>query len=84
MKKKVSYFIALIITLWIAIFITDNVLIKSNKSPLFCITTKQYSDGGSTEFYCLGYKINRYVNMTKSDFDEKYELGTWSKDFITN
>jgi len=84
LRENVKYVVTVIITIWFLLFIIDNLLIKSKKDPLFCNVTTQYSDGGSTEFYCLGYKINRYVKMSESNFDVNYELGTWSKEFEPN
>lgn len=69
--------------IWLAFFITDFSLAKANKSPIFAIPVIRYKDGGSTEYYGLGYKVIKYVNLTveRGIEVEKVDLGTWFMKF---
>ena len=79
MAKRGRYLISAILIVWIAFFITDFSLAKANKSPIFAIPVIKYQDGGSTEYYGLGYKVIKYVNLTveRGAEVEKVDFGTW-------
>lgn len=79
MAKRRGYVIGAILIVWIAFFITDFSLTKANKAPVFAIPVIRYKDGGSTEYYGLGYKVIKYVNLTveRGPEVEKVDLGTW-------
>lgn len=67
-------FIVLII---IMTFITIDIVVvtKYNKGPFFAIKTKTYKDGGSKEYYGLGYKVIKY-NVTEGK--KSTQIGLWS------
>lgn len=79
MTKKRKYIIGIIVIVWFAFFITDFSFAKANKSPIFAVPVIMYKDGGSTEYYGLGYKVIRYVNLTVEKDTEvvKTDFGTW-------
>ncbi|NLV22903.1 MAG: hypothetical protein GXY49_13145 [Syntrophomonadaceae bacterium] len=79
MTKKRKYILGLVFIVWLAFFITDFSLVKANKSPLFAVPIIIYKDGGSTEYYGLGYKVIKYVNLTVEKGPEvvKTDFGTW-------
>ena len=79
MAKNRRYVISAILIVWIAFFITDFSLATANKSPIFAIPVIRYKDGGSTEYYGLGYKVIKYVNLTveRGPEVEKADFGTW-------
>lgn len=79
MEKKGRYIIGAILIIWITFFTTDFSLSKANKSPIFAIPVKRYKDGGSTEYYGLGYKVIKYVNLTveRGPNVENIDFGTW-------
>lgn len=79
MTKKRRLIISIILIVWIAFIITDFSLVKVNKSPIFAIPLIRYKDGGSTEYYGLGYKVIKYVNLTVEEGPEvgKVDFGTW-------
>ena len=54
-KRKVISSIILII--WFVFSITDFSLAKVNKTPIFATPVIRYKDGGSTEYYGLGYGV---------------------------
>ena len=53
--------IILVILMFIAVFIIFSAIdywrVKSNKMPIFVIPVIRYRDGGSVEYYGLGYKV---------------------------
>lgn len=78
-KKRRIHIVIAILIVWTVFFITDFSLAKANKSPVFTIPLIRYKDGGSTEYYGLGYKVIKYVNFTV-DKDLKIkdvDFGTW-------
>lgn len=79
MKKKGRYIVSAILIVWVIFFITDFSLAESNRTPIFSIPAIRYKDGGSTEYYGLGYKVIKYVNLTveRGPAVEKVDLGTW-------
>lgn len=79
MAKRGRCIISALLIVWIAFFITDFSLAKANKSPIFAIPVMRYKDGGSTEYYGLGYKVIKYVNLSveRGPEVEKVDLGTW-------
>lgn len=76
-EKKVI--ISIILIIWFVFSITDFSLAKVNKTPIFAIPVIRYKDGGSTEYYGLGYKVIKYVNLTVERGPElvKVDFGTW-------
>jgi len=78
-KKRRTHIVIAILIVWIAFFITDFSLAKANKSPVFAIPVIRYKDGGSTEFYGLGYKVIKYINLTveRGPEVESVAFGTW-------
>lgn len=78
MKRK-KIIISIILIIWFAFFTTDFYLAKGNKQPIFAIPVTMYKDGGSTEYYGLGYKVIKYVNLTVERGPEivKVDFGTW-------
>ena len=69
----------IIFSIWSVFFITDFSLARANKLPIFAIPIIIYKDGGSTEYYGLGYKVTKYVNLTVERGPEvvKIDFGTW-------
>ena len=76
---RFSEIISIILIIWFVFSITDFSLAKVNKTPIFAIPVIRYKDGGSTEYYGLGYKIIKYVNLTIERGPEvvKIDFGTW-------
>lgn len=74
MKKKKKILICIIIVLLIIIII-DCIKIKNNQKPILCIITKIYRDGGTKEYYGLGYKV--IVFNTVGGYNE-VKIGPWS------
>ncbi|AET67560.1 hypothetical protein Desor_1940 [Desulfosporosinus orientis DSM 765] len=80
MTRKRKYIIGiLLIIIWFTFLLTDFCLAKANRSPVFAIPIVVYKDGGSTEYYGLGYKVIKYANLTVEKGIEvrKIDFGTW-------
>lgn len=77
--KRRKVIIGIILIIWFVFSITDFSLAKANKTPIFAIPVIRYKDGGSTEYYGLGYKVIKYVNLTVERGPEvvKIDFGTW-------
>lgn len=71
--------IVILITLLVII---DIIAVSSfDKGPFFAIRTKTYNDGGTKEYYGLGYKVIKY-HQVQGRRDK--ELGFWTLDYNTN
>lgn len=83
MSKKRKYIVKVLLILWVLFFITDFSLAKLNKSPIFAIPVIRYKDGGSTEYYGLGYKVIKYVdfNIDRGLKIKNVDIGTWIMKF---
>ena len=60
--KKISTIIMIVI-LVIGILVTIDILLvtKAGVGPFLAIRTKVYDDGGTKEYYGLGYKVIKYL-----------------------
>ncbi|MGI6225205.1 MAG: hypothetical protein ACOYJ1_03025 [Peptococcales bacterium] len=78
-KKRKHTISIILITIWFIFVVTDFFLAKTNKHPIFAIPITIYKDGGSTEYYGLGYKVIKYVDLTveKGPVVRKIDFGTW-------
>lgn len=73
--KKIIYVILGILLILIILSIVDIVCVsKYNKGPFFAIPVHTYDDGGTKEYYGLGYKVIKY-NQVQGRRDT--EIGTW-------
>jgi len=73
----------LIITIVIisALIITDVVLVsRSGKGPYFALNTKTHKDGGTKEYYGLGYKVIKY---NEEEGRKDTIIGNWSLNYDT-
>ncbi len=69
--------IVFIIIIIIMVMLTVDVVGVSryNKGPFFAIKTKTYNDGGTKEYYGIGYKVIKY-NQQQGRKD--IEIGSWN------
>lgn len=79
--KKIST-IVMIVILVIGLLVTTDILLvsKAGVGPFLAIRTKAYDDGGTKEYYGLGYKVIKY-NQKIGRRDTV--LGTWSLKYDT-
>lgn len=59
--KKISTIVVIVIALLCLLISSDILLVtKANVGPFLAIRTKVYDDGGTKEYYGLGYKVIKY------------------------
>ena len=80
--KKIST-IVMIVILVIGILVTTDILLvtKADIGPFLAINTKTYDDGGTKEYYGLGYKVIKY-NQVVGRRDTV--IGSWTIKYNTN
>ena len=73
--KLIMNIIFIIIMLSLTMIAVDVICVsRYNKGPYFAIPTKTYKDGGTKEYYGLGYKVIKY-NQIQGRRD--MEIGKW-------
>ena len=80
--KKIST-IVMIVIIVIGLLVTIDVLLvtKANVGPFLAIRTKVYDDGGTKEYYGLGYKVIKYnQKVGRRDI----AIGSWALKYDTN
>ena len=61
---KIINIIFILIIIIIIIITTDVILVgKYGKGPIFAIPLKEYQDGGTKEYYGIGYKVIKYNQL---------------------
>lgn len=83
MKKKlkiISGILGIVIILGLIFFVVDYNRVKNNERPIFCIKNPAGTilDGGTVEFFGLGYKVIDFHTLT--GFDD-IKIGTWSMEY---
>lgn len=72
--KAIGVIVGVIIVLGIVFFAIDYNRIQKQGKPIFCINVATYRDGGTKEYYGLGYKVIDF--HTLEGFDD-IKIGTW-------
>ena len=75
---KIVLALAIIIVLMISIDVIS--ISRFNKGPFFAIPVKTYRDGGTKEYYGIGYKVIKYH---QGQGRRDTELGTWNLKYNT-
>ena len=83
MKKRlkiISGILGIVIILGFIFFVVDYNRVKNNERPIFCIKNPAGTilDGGTVEFFGLGYKVIDFHTLT--GFDD-IKIGTWSMEY---
>ena len=80
--KKISTIIMIVIIV-IGVLVTTDILLvsKAGVGPFLAIRTKVYNDGGTKEYYGLGYKVIKY-NQKVGRRDTV--IGSWGIKYNTN
>ena len=79
--KLMLNIIFIVIVVLILMITTDIVCVeKYNKGPYFAINTKTYKDGGTKEYYGLGYKVIKYNQI---EGRRGMYLGLWNLKYDT-
>lgn len=76
--KVISIVLVIVIILGLIFFIVDYNKIKNNEKPVFCINTSSYEDGGTVEYFGLGYKV---IDFHTIDGFDDIKIGTWCMDY---
>lgn len=80
MKRKVVKIILIIAWIWIAFVTIDFTLSKINQSPIFALPVRVYKDGGTVEYYGLGYKVIKYnvLDYSTNEGRKDTTFGSWN------
>lgn len=79
--KIILITLLVIILIDLIALIVDSKRIRKNKEPIFILKKEQYRDGGTKEFYGLGYKIIKYNKLNGYN---KMHVGSWFLKYDTN
>ena len=75
MKRKIKLGLKIIISCLVILTIVNLILAKLNHSPILCYTTGTYLDGGTKEYWCLGFKV---INYNKLNGYHKTQIGWYN------
>ena len=65
-------------TLGIILYSIDKARIENGMAPLYCVASENvYRDGGSREYYGLGYKV---IKFNKLNGYNETKIGSWFMD----
>ena len=81
--QKRYLILGVFLIVWAIFFITDFVLAQNNKAPVFGVRTSILKDGGTKEYYGLGYKVIKYNKLDVIDqecLDYYYEYIGYTDD----
>lgn len=79
--KLIINIVFTVIMVIMALIVLDVVLItKFNVGPFFALPIKTYDDGGTKEYYGIGYKVIKYQQKQGR---RDLEIGTWSLKYNT-
>ena len=73
-KRIINIFFIIIVFLLILVTVDVIAVSKYNVGPFFAINTKTYKDGGTKEYYGLGYKVIKYHQLQGR---RDTEVGSW-------
>lgn len=74
--KIIIFIVSILIIISLIFFAIDYTRVKENKLPIFCISfdSMMYADGGTKEYWGLGYKVIAYKKLNGYD---KIHIGTY-------
>lgn len=78
--KIFNVFFVIIILILLIIAVDVISITKYNAGPFFAIKTNTYEDGGSKEYYGLGYKIIKYSEINGR---QDTQIGFWNMKYST-
>lgn len=76
--KKWMKILLIILGIWVTIFLIDFVCVKTVNRPIFMIRTSIYKDGGTKEYYGLGYKVIKCNTLVG---DKTINIGTYLMEY---
>lgn len=66
--KIVGIVLGIIVVLGIVFFTIDYSRVRKQEKPIFCINIATYTDGGTKEYYGLGYKVIDFHTLAGFDY----------------
>lgn len=78
MKDKFKKIACLMVAVYACMVIIDFTLSLFNTGPIFALPVKSYWDGGTVEYYGLGYKVIKYRVI---DGKNKTVFGLWNLEY---
>ena len=78
--KIIGCVLGIVIILGLIFFVVDYTRVKNGKNPIFCIRNLAgiYMDGGTIEYFGLGYKVIDF--HTLAGYDD-IKIGSWFMDY---
>ncbi|MFR2535037.1 MAG: hypothetical protein ACLTEH_03265 [Clostridia bacterium] len=83
MKKKLKMLLitlGILIALSFLFWVMDYARVQKKEKPIFCINIATYRDGGTKEYYGLGYKVivfNKILESSQDTYYKDVKIGTW-------
>jgi hypothetical protein len=77
--RKILIIVIAILLIFLIFFAVDYKRAKENMVPLFAIKIDAIKDDRNAEYYGIGYKVIKYVNIDNTQ--TKIEFGPWSMKF---
>lgn len=72
--KGILIIVGILVLLAIICFCVDYSRVKKQEKPIFCINLATYRDGGTKEYYGLGYKV---IDFNRTDGYDEMKIGSW-------
>ena len=85
--KKSVKIVLIVVLIWCIFFVTDFIRATNTQHPIFAVPLFILRDGGSREYFGLGYKVITYVDRHPETGEIRYgevgrvEIGTWFMPF---
>lgn len=72
--KGILIIVGILVLLALICFCVDYSRVKKQEKPIFCINLATYRDGGTKEYYGLGYKV---IDFNRIDGYDEMKIGSW-------
>ena len=72
--KGILIIVGILVLLALSCFCVDYSRVKKQEKPIFCINLATYRDGGTKEYYGLGYKV---IDFNRIDGYDEMKIGSW-------
>lgn len=72
--KGILIIVGILVLLALICFCVDYSRVKKQEKPIFCINLATYRDGGTKEYYGLGYKV---IDFNRTDGYDEMKIGSW-------
>ncbi len=79
--KVIGVVLAMIVFIGILFFAVDYSRVQKQEKPIFCVNISTYRDGGTKEYWGLGYKVIDF--HTLEGYDD-IKIGSWFMTYSDN